>query len=181
MATKNNSTTKRASRTAKKTSPWPWLIGLGIVLIIAVPIILSVVRSSGLPGESFSSQGNAHIQLGDDHPEYNSNPPTSGWHTPDLAGFGSYDYIVPDQRIIHSMEDGGVVMWYAYGTPEENSERIDRLEDVSSGYRRVVIAPREDMETPYIMTAWTRLQRFDDIDEEGMRAFLEAYEGIDHH
>ena len=181
MATKNKSKSKRVTRTAKKTSPWPWLIGLGIVLIIAVPIILNSVRSSNLPGESFRSQGNAHIQLGDDHPDYNSDPPTSGWHTPDLAGFGSYDYIVPDQRIIHSMEDGGVVMWYAYGTPEENSARIEQLEEVARGYRRVVIAPRENMETPYVLTAWTRLQRFDDIDEEGMRTFLEAFEGIDHH
>ncbi len=41
--------------------------------------------------------------------------------------------------------------------------------------------PREGMETTYALTAWTRLQRFEEIDPEGMREFAEAYHGLDHH
>lgn len=184
MASKSKVAKSKKQRKTRKKQPsmWPWLIGAAVVAVIVGPLIFNRVQSSNLPGESFRSQGNAHVQLGSAPEfEYNSEPPTSGPHTPDLAGFGSYDYIVPDERIIHSMEDGGVVMWYAYGTPEENEEHIRALEDIAQGYRRVVIAPRENMETPYVLTAWTRLQRFDEIDETGMREFLEAFEGIDHH
>lgn len=180
MATK----TKKARRTrvAKKSNnALFWLIGAAVAALIAIPIIINANRSSSLPGEVFRSQGNAHVQLGSATPAYNSDPPTSGWHTGELAGWGSYDYVVPDQRLVHNMEDGGVIMWYALGSAEENEENIRRLEEVASGYRRVVIVPRENMPTPYALTSWTRLQRFDDIDAEGMQTFLQAFEGIDHH
>jgi hypothetical protein len=37
------------------------------------------------------------------------------------------------------------------------------------------------MPTPFAATAWQRLQRFETADVEGMRAFVDAFEGIDHH
>ena len=79
------------------------------------------------------------------------------------------------------MEDGGVVLWYLFGTEDENRAHIDALQEVARPYRRVVIAPRESMPTTYALTAWQRLQRFDEIDVDAMRKFIDAYEGIDHH
>jgi len=158
------------------------LIGAGVVVLIAVPIVIGVVRTTNLPGEEVASQGNTHIaDVNTAHAPYNSNPATSGWHVGRLANWDSYDYTLPDELLLHNLEDGGVILWYRSGTPEENSERIARLEPIARGYPKTVIVPRDDLETTYTLTAWTRLQRFDDIDEEGMRAFLEAFEGIDHH
>ncbi|MCA9839945.1 MAG: DUF3105 domain-containing protein [Trueperaceae bacterium] len=171
----------RSRSTKKANNSILWLVGAGVLILIAIPIVVTLIQNRNLPGEFYRSQGNIHIDIGDNHPEYNSNPPTSGWHTGDLTGWGSYDYIVPDQRVIHNMEDGGVIIWYQMGTAEENKAEIIKLEEISKGYRRVVIMPRENMPTPYAMTAWTRLERFESLDEAGMRAFLEAYEGIDHH
>jgi hypothetical protein len=181
MATRSRNGTKRRTRQAKVTS---WLIGGGIALLIAVPIAVSVVRSASLPGERFPSQGNIHIaEVNVEHPPYNSTPPTSGWHVGRLADWGSYDFVVPDELLIHNMEDGGVILWYELGTPEENRGRISRLEEAAHGYDRVVIAPREDLETNYAMTAWQRLETFNEngFSSERIQAFLEAYEGIDHH
>lgn len=174
--------TKTSRDRKKRQTPLPWVVG-GVVLValIALPIVINARRSAALPGEAFASQGNTHIQLGSDHPAYNSDPPTSGWHTPDLARWGSYDFVVPDERVLHNLEDGGVALWYTLGTPEENQANIQALEEVARGYERVIIAPRENMPTRYALTAWQRVQRFDEIDEEGMREFLEAFEGIDHH
>jgi hypothetical protein len=165
----------------KKASPWPWLIALGVALLIAVPVGVRAVQSANLPGESFRSLGNAHIGEGAQTPTYNTDPPTSGPHYPNIANWGSYDYVLPDPLLVHNMEDGGVILWYPYGTPEENEEHIRTLEQVARSYRRTVIAPRENLEGQYVLTAWTRLQRFDEYDEEGKRAFLQAFEGIDHH
>lgn len=177
---------KGGSRSAKRgrrnSSNLPWILGgIGVLALIALPIIINLVRSAGLPGESFPSQGNIHIQLGADHPPYNSDPPTSGWHTGDLAPWQSYDFVVPDERLIHNLEDGGVILWYPLGSEEENREHIEALEEIARGYRNVIIAPREGMPTTYTLTAWQRLQRFESLDPEGMQAFLEAFEGVDHH
>ena len=180
MATKRAKQRKSTSR--NKLNLILGLIVVGLVLIIAVPIIVNRVQSANLPGERFGDQGNTHIaDTATAHPEYNSNPPTSGWHVGNIANWGSHDYEVPDERLLHNMEDGGVILWYKLGTQEENRASIQRLEEVSQGYRRTVIAPRQDLETPYALTAWQRKQSFAEVDEAGMRAFLEAYEGIDNH
>jgi hypothetical protein len=169
-------------RGRRRRNNLPWILGItGVVVLIALPIVVNAIRFANLPGEGFPSQGNVHIALGASHPAYNSDPPTSGWHTPQLASWGSYEEIQPDERLIHNMEDGGVILWYRNGTPEENEAHVIALEEVSRGFSRIVIAPRDDMPTTYAFTAWQRLQRFDEIEAEGMRAFIDAFHGIDHH
>lgn len=154
----------------------------GVATVVIVAIVLQVVRQMNLPGERFASQGNVHlVSLSSPHVPYNSNPPTSGPHMPSLAGWGSYTEPVEEEYLIHNMEDAGVILWYEMGTPEENEEHVAALEEVSSGYERIVIAPREELGSTYALTAWTRMQRFDGIDEDAMVKFIEAYEGIDHH
>ncbi len=169
-------------RGRRKGLPSPWLVGIaGLVALVALQVTLNAVAEARLPGERFRSQGNLHVSLGANTPAYNSDPPTSGWHTAELAPWGAHLEAQHDQRLLHNMEDGGVVLWYPLGTPEENAAHVTALEDVARGYDRVVIAPREGMPTTYALTAWQRLQRFEDVDREGMRAFLAAYHGIDNH
>lgn len=172
-------------RPARRQSRLPWILaGIGIVALIVLPIAVNAVQSANLPGERFPSQGNRHVSVGANVPDYNSDPPTSGPHTADLAGWGTYGPgdAPHDMRLIHNMEDGGVILWYLPAeTTEENDARIAVLEQASRGYHRVAIVPRPDMPTTFALTAWQRLQRFDEADPEGMRAFVRAYEGIDHH
>jgi hypothetical protein len=173
----------RARRGRRKGNPLPWIVGLGgLAVLVVAQIGINVYREATAPGERFASQGNVHVALGTSTPAYNSDPPTSGWHTPDLAAWGTYVEPQPDQRLIHNMEDGGVILWYEAGTPEENEAQVAALQEVVEGrYSRVVIAPRDGMPTPYAMTAWQRLARFDAIDAVAMQAFLAAYHGLDHH
>lgn len=157
-------------------------IGAGIATVVVAAIAAQVILESNRPGEKFPSLGNVHLlSLNSPHVPYNSDPPTSGPHMPSLAPWGSHFEPQPDEYVVHNMEDAGVVLWYDMGTPEENAERVAKLEEVSRGYNRIIIVPREDLGSQYVLTAWQRLQRFDDIDEEGMRRFIDAYEGIDHH
>lgn len=159
----------------------PWLIGAGVVALIAVPIVINTSQRTSLPGEVFPDQGNAHIAEGDTSVDYNSDPPTSGPHWETMANWGSYDFVVPDQVLLHNLEDGGVILWYAHGSREENQARISQLEEVARGFERVIIAPREDLEAPFAVTAWGRRQLFSSVDQAEMRAFIEAFEGTDHH
>jgi hypothetical protein len=178
---------QRSKRRRSRSGPGraPWIVGaLGVGALIVVPIVLEAVRAANLPGERFASQGNRHVALGAEVPGYNSDPPTSGPHTNELAPWGTYgpDEAPHDQRVLHNMEDGGVVLWYRpAGDVDATEARIAALEEVARSYRRIVIAPRPDMPTDFALTAWQRLQRFEAIDEEAMRAFIDAYEGLDHH
>ena len=93
-----------------------------IGVFVAVTLILMVggvwlMSATGtkkpLMGEEIVSQGSTHVALGQDHPAYNSNPPTSGWHSgTGTAGPGIKDQLVSDELILHSMEHGAVVVWY---------------------------------------------------------------------
>ena len=185
MATKTPKTAgspRKNARKPQRRSPTPWLIGGGVLLLIAVPTGINFYNASQLPGERFRSLGNAHI--GEEAtPAYNSNPPTSGPHLPYTAGWGSDPAPQRDTALVHNLEDAGVILWYRAGTPEENQAEVERLEAAYDArrYRRVVITPREGLPTRYAMTAWQRLETFDEIDPARVDAFMEAYEGIDHH
>lgn len=159
----------------------PWLIGIGVTALIVVPIGINASQRTSLPGEAFPGQGNTHVADGDTATDYNSSPPTSGPHWESMANWESYDFVVPDQVLLHNLEDGGVILWYAHGSREENQARISQLEAVARGYEQVIIAPRENLEAPFAATAWQRRQLFDSVKVADMRTFIEAFEGIDHH
>lgn len=177
---------KRSGRrpARRRSNPLPWILGVGgVLLLVGIQVGVNAYLEANLPGERFRSQGNVHVSLGASTPAYNTEPPTSGWHTPQLAGWGSYVEEPPhDQLLVHNMEDGGVILWYRAGTVEENRTRVAELQEVvGSRWPRTVIVPREGLDTPYVLTAWTRMQRFDELDVEAMRTFIDAFHGIDHH
>jgi len=98
-------------RRFEKISIW----SLSIILIIGLGywiITITKKAENNKPGESFISQGQEHIANGAEHPPYNSNPPTSGWHygTPARAGF--YDQPTVDETLIHNLEHGYVIISY---------------------------------------------------------------------
>ena len=39
----------------------------------------------------------------------------------------------------------------------------------------------QDMGSQIALAAWQRLDKFDELDPDRVRAFIERYEGIDHH
>lgn len=154
----------------------PWLVGVAIVLLVAVVVIALLGREPDLPGERIASQGQEHLTSIDmPHADYNSTPPTSGPHAPNVARWGSYDYPLPDELLVHNIEDGGVVLWYPMGTIEQNGAYIERLEEVARPYEKIVIAPRDDLETTYALSAWQNLDKFDEFDADRISAFLEAF------
>ena len=56
------------------------------------------------------------------------------------------------------------------------------VHDLSVSYdRQVVLAPYPGMKTRIALTAWTRLDAFDEYDEGRIVRFIRAYRGIDHH
>lgn len=165
-------------------------------LLIGLIIFVSIQRSQPIAGEvTVATLGNTHIS-----PDrvvdvtYNSAPPTSGPHFGSLAEWGIYTDPVPYQVLLHNLEDGGVVLYYQ--CPQGCSEEVEQLTTLVQGYldvgKRLVLAPNDpawssggashaDMETRFALTAWNRILKSNVIDAQQIRAFIQKYEGIDHH
>jgi len=159
-----------------------WLLAGGAAAAAAVVAGVFAYRAAtAQPGVSYPDQGNRHVQtLRDTIPPYNSEPPTSGPHLPYIAPWGIHTEPIPRQLQVHNLEDGGVMV--QYNCPAGCPDLVARLAAIVSGYeRQVILAPYPGMKTRIAVTAWTRLDAFDDLDESRVRRFITAYRGIDHH
>ncbi len=147
------------------------------------------------PGEVIPSLGNSHIQsLETPHRPYNSKPPTSGPHLPQVARWGIYGQPIPNELQVHNLEDGGVLIQYDCKNCEVLIQKLEALakayykkaeEEKKKGgfsrYQHIVVAPYPGIGAPIALTAWTRIDKMSDFDEARIRRFVEAYVGVDHH
>ena len=78
---------------------------------------------------------------------------------------------------MHNLEDGGVLVQYSCECPDV----VERLRAVVRRYDKVILAPSPSMKPRIALTAWTRIDTMDALDEARVVRFIEAYRGIDHH
>lgn len=162
-------------RSAKKVQKI--ILWLAVLALVVVGIVFaSRVGSPNSEDQSvrFSDQGREHIAVGSEHPEYNSNPPTSGWHYPGPAVPGFYEEPLPDEQVVHNLEHGEV--WIAYKSDLDSSV-IEQLREFAGP--KTIITPRDANETDVALVAWTRLDAFD-LDEvlnvERINDFIKRYQ-----
>lgn len=156
--------------------------GLAIAVVAAALVGYWAYRAAAdLPGVKLADQGNAHIQLATEpHVPYNSDPPTSGPHMPYIAPWGIHAEPIVRELQVHNLEDGGVMVQYHCATP--CPDLVARLTEIVRRYdTQVILAPYPGMRTRIALTAWTRLDAFDDLDEARIVRFIRTYRGIDHH
>jgi hypothetical protein len=153
----------------------------GAVVVVALLVSWSVYSASNRPGEAVPDMGNMHVEEGTKSPvAYNSTPPTSGPHYGSLAGWGIHTEPIPDELMVHNLEDGGVGIWY--DCPDGCAELVNQLASVAEGYDEgVLLAPYPGMDTRIALTAWNRIDRFEEFDEERIVRIVRAFRGADHH
>jgi len=140
--------------------------------------------SKGSPGEFVKSLGNRHISESEvGLITYNSDPPTSGPHLPMIANWGIHQQPITKELQVHNLEDGGVIVQYnCPATNPECNPLIEKLAGIVRRYNRnVILAPYPGMKEKIALTAWTRIDKFNDFDENRIVRFIEAYIHIDHH
>ena len=157
------------------------VLASGVVGAVALLVSWSVINASNQPGEPVSDIGNMHIEEGTKSPvTYNSTPPTSGPHYSSLARWGIHTQPIPDELLVHNLEDGGVGIWY--DCPAGCPELVKQLESIAQRYHEgVLLAPYPGMDTRIALTAWNRIDRFHEFDEERVVRFIRAFQGADHH
>ena len=124
-----------------------------------------------------------HVDL-DDNPAndtvaYNTVPPTSGdhWSSPQACGF--YEGEVPDERVVHNLEHGNIVI--SYNLP--NAADVDALKNVYNDlgdwkdHYTVVRSYSKIAPGQVALSAWGVLDIMDGVDQNRIERFYEHYVG----
>ena len=109
---------------------------------------------------------------------YNSQPATSGEHWPVPAQCGFYEEQLPDERVVHNLEHGNIVVSYNFVLDSDVSVLRDALNDI--GLNRVWGVARIYDQIPegqVALTAWGVMDVFPGVDPDRIARFFEAYAG----
>lgn len=175
---KNNFST----RLVRQLTPGRIIIGgslLSVLLIFGVLVVNSMVNQVpsidySVPDSSvvIATLESPHVQHGEQHPPYNSNPPTSGPHFAQPANWGSYREGLADETLVHNLEHGGI--WISYRDNDE--AMIQQLEDIARRYSsHVILTYRPTNDSPIAVAAWGRLLKLDTVDSGQIYNFIARY------
>jgi len=154
-------------------------IGIAVIAVIGFFVWQSVRPAAGESMPIMTSE--PHIPTDSDPGQYNSDPPTSGYHFAEEAQGGFYDeniYTYPAGYLVHNLEHGYIIFWYNCDllTGSACSELKSQIRSVMDelGGVKMVAYPWKSIDVPLVMTSWGRLQRFETFDTEQAKAFYRA-------
>lgn len=147
------------------------MVGLLAIGLFGYGLVLLISRSAeSRPGESFTIQGKEHIEVGETHSEYNSNPPTSGSHYGDAVDWGVYQDELTDENAVHSLEHGGIWISYQSDIDEDTKQKLEAIGTQYSG--SVVVSPRSKNDSRIAIASWGRLEKLSAFDEQLIVEFI---------
>lgn len=156
----------------------PYMLVIAAVFVAAFFWLTSSSEPDGIrctlnEGINVVEVGKEHVELGELHPSYNSNPPTSGWHVETSAAWGISTTPLSDKLQVHNLEHGGIIIQYKQGI---DSTTLEKLKELTKRYRtKVILAPRASLDRNIALTAWTYLDKFDEFDECRISGFISAH------
>ena len=123
-------------------------------------------------------EGSTHVEEGETI-SYTTSPPASGNHWPVPAPCGFYTDPIPDERAVHNMEHGNIVVSYNLPAEEDVSALRDAVNDI--GLNRVwgVSRPYSGIEPGQIvLNTWGVMDSFSGVDKDRIGTFFETYSGV---
>jgi hypothetical protein len=162
-------------------------IALGIAIVIAagaVGIALAVGGGSedGVAGpcvrQDFPGQGARHVEELKEGFEYNSTPATSGPHYGIPAIWNVYEQPVPEIRLVHNLEHGGIVLQYGDEVPPGTVQQI--VDWYAEDPNAMIVAPLPDdaparLADKITLAAWTHLATCTAFHEDSFSDFRNDY------
>ncbi len=156
---------------------------MGILLLAGAGFWAYTNWETNPAGEFIRSLGNRHItssRVG--LTTYNSDPPTSGPHLSSVARWGIHETPIPKELQVHNLEDGGVLVQYNCDRAnQECRELVDKLAKIVRRYNHAILAPYPGVIQKITLTAWTRIDKFNEFDEKRIVRFIDSYIDMDHH
>lgn len=154
-------------------------IGIGISVAVVGFIIWAFLQGNATasPGEHVAYQNQLHINEGDSHLDYNSDPPTSGAHSERPADPGFYDTPLSDEDVVHSLEHGYVAISYDCDQLDDCTSVQNNLRALVGKYNnfKIIAAPRANRDAPIALTAWQRIELLGKYDETTISIFVNAW------
>lgn len=168
--------TKEAKKKMKKILAWVVLLLVaGFVAWKVADSVINAPNIVAVKGDFFPAQSAEHISLGAAHPEYNSNPPTGGWHYDTPAQAGIYDKELADEQLIHNLEHGHI--WISY-RPDLDTAVVDKLAEIAKSHgSKIIMAPRAKNTFPIVLVSWEYLLKLESFDEMQIEGFIKAHRG----
>lgn len=182
---------RRLGTGSSRTLDWR-LLGIGAILLLGVVILVVVLlfggggnQDAGAAGLRQADAGRAHIAEGTQGTGYTSVPATSGphWSSADSPGaWGVYTDAQPQERMLHNMEHGGIVIWYQpalLGAEDLATLTSFVQQQVTTERFKVILTPWSgaDFGHPLAVTAWNWLLYLDTADLDKVRGFIDAHYG----
>lgn len=153
-----------------------FIIGLGAYVFIHQ----SSKPKEAIIGVKHSEQSRSHIQVGETHEPYNSDPPSSGKHYANSSAptpWGVYTQEVPDEVFLHNEEHGGVIVTYNPKLlPADQLKTLQDLfappySDPSFKPSKAVVTPRSKNTKPIELASWTYTLSLDSYDQQTLEKF----------
>ena len=158
-------------RMKKIKSILPWAIFLAVVAGGIYWVAVTAEKSSeSRPGEEIPIVSRDHINVGDEHEPYNSNPPTSGPHAgPVPWGFSEQE--LADEDAIHNLEHGGI--WISYKDLDQQS--VDTLREIArENSLSVIVSPRAANDSKVAVASWGRLMELESVEWDTIVEFIRS-------
>ena len=156
-----------------------------MILLIVLLFGRGADNGGGNIGQRQIDDGQSHITEGVAGGPYSSVPATSGphWSSADSPGpWGVYSNAQAQERLLHNLEHGGIVIWYQPATLD--AEGLAALQtyvrqQVTTTQFKVILSPWSgaDFGHPVAVTAWNWLLYLDTADVDAVRTFLDAHYG----
>lgn len=148
---------------------WWTVFGLVIAGLIGY-IVWDIFRP--LAGTRLDVLQRTHVPESD-HPEYNSNPPTSGAHYDKTEEWGIYDKPLVKERLVHNLEHGGILIYYKCEKCEDLVSKLSELtKRLAKKDRKIILVPSTEIDATIVLTAWGWLDKMNEYDEKRIRAFF---------
>jgi hypothetical protein len=157
---------------------------LGIVILGGVLLWLSqrdsggseavaeTMRAAGCTYQKTESEGRNHVPDGE-AVKYKTFPPTSGNHYASPAIWNAYDSPIEQQRGVHNLEHGGVLIQYGKDVPEETVAQLGEFyQDDPNG---IVLAPLPRLNGQIALTAWLNIAKCDSFDAGAFEKFRNEF------
>ena len=162
------------------------------VLVIAGFVVPSLVGLGGGAGQTVGSSYEYVSGVGQQHdimvtrqhvPEsatvkYDTVPATSGDHWAQWSECGFFEQELPDERVVHNLEHGNIVVSYNLATPEEVEQLRGVFEDIGlSNVHGIARHYTKIPEGSVVLTAWGVSDQMDGVDKERIETFFTTYAG----
>lgn len=99
-------------------------------------------------------------------------PRTSGPHNPQAYAFKTFSKVpIPEDQAVHSMEHGGIVIYYQENLPQDQKDKLEKLSTTGA----FVVAPKANLEKPVIALSWSRSLEQDTLNTDEIYNFHKAW------